>query len=78
MSETVNIHETGGRSLTVGLPGFELENTRRALIATRIKHGANTPIGHRCSNIVEMLESGAPPTMIVKQMNKLAQLLMAA
>ena len=54
------------------------EETRRALIAVRIKHGANTPIGHRCSNIVEMLESAAPPAMIAKQMASLEQLLKAA
>ncbi len=43
-------------------------STRRLLIATRVKHGADTPIGHRCSNIVEMLQNRAPPTLIAKQM----------
>jgi hypothetical protein len=36
---------------------FELENTRRDLIAMRVRHGADTPIGHRCSNIVEQLKN---------------------
>lgn len=36
---------------------FDLENTRRDLIAMRVKHGANTPIGHRCSNLLEQLEN---------------------
>lgn len=33
------------------------ENTRRDLIALRVKYGADTPIGHRCSNLIEMLEN---------------------
>ena len=36
---------------------FDLEKTRRDLIATRAKHGAETPIGHRCSNLLGMLDS---------------------
>jgi len=36
---------------------FELEKTRRDLIALRTKHGAETPIGHRCSNLIGMLDS---------------------
>lgn len=35
---------------------FDLENTRRELIAMRVKLGADTPAGHRCSNLVEQLE----------------------
>jgi len=35
---------------------FDLENTRRSLIALRVKLGANTPAGHRCSNLVEQLQ----------------------
>ncbi len=35
---------------------FDLENTRRALIARRVASKANTPAGHRCSNLVEQLE----------------------
>jgi hypothetical protein len=36
--------------------GFELEDTRRQLIALRSKLGAFTPAGHRCSNLVEMIQ----------------------
>jgi len=36
---------------------FDLEKTRRDLIATRAKHGADTAIGHRCSNLLGMLDS---------------------
>lgn len=35
---------------------FDLEDTRRDLIAMRTKHGADTPIGHRCSNIIGQVE----------------------
>jgi hypothetical protein len=35
---------------------FDLENTRRELISLRVKLGADTPAGHRCSNLVEQLE----------------------
>lgn len=35
----------------------DLENTRRDLIALREAHGADTPIGHRCSNIVELIQN---------------------
>lgn len=30
---------------------------------------------HRCSNIVEMLESAAPPAMVAKQLTELHRLL---
>lgn len=36
---------------------FDLENTRRELIAMRVKHGAETPVGHRISNLIEQLEN---------------------
>lgn len=36
---------------------FDHEDTRRQLIALRSKLGADTPAGHRCSNLVEQLES---------------------
>lgn len=41
---------------------FDLENTRRNLIAMREKFGANTPAGHRCSNLVEQLQNYASAT----------------
>jgi hypothetical protein len=37
--------------------GFELERTRAYLIAKREFYGAKTPIGHRCSSVVELLEN---------------------
>jgi hypothetical protein len=36
---------------------FDLENTRRELIAMRLKHGAETPVGHRISNLIEQCEN---------------------
>jgi hypothetical protein len=33
-----------------------LEQTRRDLIALRVAHGADSPIGHRCSNIIELIQ----------------------
>lgn len=38
---------------------LNLEQTRRELIAKRVAAGANTPIGHRCSNLVELLDNYA-------------------
>jgi len=43
--------------LTHGRSGFELEDTRRKLIALRVKLGAETPAGYRCSNLVEQLQN---------------------
>lgn len=36
---------------------FEPEDTRRKLIAMRVKFGADRPAGHRCSNLVEQLDN---------------------
>lgn len=36
---------------------LDYENTRRELIAKRVAAGADTPIGHRCSNLIEMLDN---------------------
>jgi hypothetical protein len=36
---------------------FDHEDTRRKLIAKRNEIGADTPIGHRCSNLIEQLEN---------------------
>jgi hypothetical protein len=36
---------------------LDYEDTRRKLIALRSKLGADTPAGHRCSNLVEQLEN---------------------
>lgn len=36
---------------------FDILTVRRDLIALREKHGADTAIGHRCSNLIEQLEN---------------------
>jgi hypothetical protein len=56
----VNVSGTDGTidtPLTQPRSGFDLENTRRQLIALRSKLGADTPAGHRCSNLVEQLDA---------------------
>ena len=71
----MNIHGTEGRYLTEVLPNF-LEDTRRDLIALRLAHGADTPIGHRCSNIIELIQEPEPARDLIRQqMNDLAQLM---
>ena len=62
----------------------DLENTRRDLIALRNAHGADTPVGYRCSNLIELLqnyddaesanEELALSKLIVKQMADLDRL----
>lgn len=53
----------------------DLENTRRDLIALRVAHGANSPVGYRCSNIIELLQTPElPKSLIARQMNDLARL----
>lgn len=37
--------------------GFNMENMRRILIREREMVRADTPIGHRCSNLVEQIEN---------------------
>lgn len=34
-----------------------LEQQRSYYLAKRAEHGADTPVGHRCSNAIEQLES---------------------
>lgn len=36
---------------------FDVETSRRHLIALRVKFGADTPKGHRCSNLIEQIEA---------------------
>lgn len=36
---------------------FDLWAARRFIIAERLLAGADTPLGHRCSNMVEMIEN---------------------
>lgn len=43
--------------LTQPRSGFDLETTRRDLIAMRLKHGADSKIGMRCSNVIEQLQN---------------------
>lgn len=38
-------------------PGFGLENARIYFIAQRLWEGADTPIGHRWSNLIELSQS---------------------
>lgn len=42
--------------LTQPRSGFDPIDTRRKLIAMRVKAGAKTPRGHACSNLVEQLD----------------------
>jgi hypothetical protein len=54
------------------------ENTKvtNGLVQMRRAHGHDTPIGHRCSNILEMLDSGtAKPADIAVQVRELSGLL---
>jgi hypothetical protein len=54
----------------------DLEATRRDLIAIRVAHGADNPIGHRCSNIVELLQMPeVPKFQLERQMADLQRLL---
>jgi hypothetical protein len=36
---------------------FDVEDARRELTAMRKKLGADTPAGHRCSNLIEQLQN---------------------
>lgn len=65
---------------------FDVETSRRQLIAKRVAAGADTEIGHRCSNLIEQLEnygmlgSGNPAgqaaltELIEKSMSELSEL----
>lgn len=53
-----------------------LDVARRDLIALRVKHGADSPIGYRCSNLVELMQMPEIPTRLVaRQMADLQRLL---
>lgn len=63
MEKTVNEAGNDRGSVTVALPDKALAAARRDLILLRRRHGAKSPIGHRCSNLMEQmlnLESGGP------------------
>lgn len=50
-------------------------DTISGLIQMRRAHGADTPIGHRCSNILEMMDAGtARPDDIARQVSELSSL----
>lgn len=53
-----------------------LSQTRRDLIVMRNKHGATSPIGCRCSNIVELIQvPEVPKFQLERQMADLQRLL---
>jgi hypothetical protein len=65
--DTGNIGGIGSRTV--------LEQTRRDLIVMREAYGADTPIGHRCSNIVELIQMPElPKALLARQMADLARL----
>jgi hypothetical protein len=65
----------GGTNLTQPSSRTVLEQTRRDLIVMREAYGADTPVGHRCSNIVELLQMPElPKALLARQMADLARL----
>jgi len=53
-----------------------LDVLRRDLIAKRVRYGADSPIGHRCSNLIELLQVPEIPTYLIsRQMRDMEQLL---
>jgi hypothetical protein len=53
-----------------------LEASRRDLIALRVKHGADSDIGHGCSNIIELIQQPELPSKLIQyQTERLARLL---
>jgi uridine kinase len=47
--------DAGGTNLTQPR-SLDVHAVRKQLDALRAKHGADTPIGHRCSNLIEQLK----------------------
>ena len=76
--------QSGSRSV----PMTTLEDTRRDLIGIREQHGADTAIGHCCSNLVELVQNFAKESdplvkegiasRIIRKNARLAKLLAAA
>jgi hypothetical protein len=56
-----------GTRLTQASSRTVLEDARRDLIVMRDAHGADSPIGHRCSNIVELIQMRNPPRDLVQR-----------
>jgi hypothetical protein len=77
-ASTVNVAGTNEKIDTpLTQPGSRgvLEQTRRDLIVMREAYGADTPVGHRCSNIVELLQMPElPKALLARQMADLARL----
>ena len=44
---------------------FDLKAIRKQLTALRTRHGADSPVGHRCSNLIEQLKNY--PTLPMEQ-----------
>lgn len=56
--------------------GSSRDVLRRDLIALRVRHGASTPIGYRCSNLIELLQVPELPSyLIARQAQELKWLL---
>jgi hypothetical protein len=77
-ASTVNVTGTSGKIDTpLTHPGSRdvLEQIRRDLIVMREAYGADSAIGHRCSNIVELLQMPElPKALLQRQMSDLARL----
>ena len=77
-ASTVNVTGTNGKidaPLTHSGSRAVLEQTRRDLIVMREAHGADSAVGHRCSNIVELLQMPElPKALLARQMADLARL----
>ncbi len=77
-ASSVNVTGTNGKIDTpLTQPGSRtvLQEIARDLIVMRDAHGAKSPIGHRCSNIVELLQvPELPRDMLLRQMADLARL----
>jgi hypothetical protein len=56
MNGTGNMEDISAEAVPLDL---SMEAMRRNLIAKRVAAGAETPIGHRCSNLVELLDNYA-------------------
>ena len=44
---------------------FDLKAIRKQLTSLRTRHGADSPVGHRCSNLIEQLKNY--PTLPMEQ-----------
>ncbi|MFA5951540.1 MAG: hypothetical protein WC807_14775 [Hyphomicrobium sp.] len=81
MSEISNLPEGAGETGPLKPkenfePRPHLEDTRRDLIALRVKHGADSDIGHGCSNIIELIQQPELPSKLIQyQTERLARLL---